>query len=105
MNFSILITYKNKKGNEKYIERCLESIADQTYNDYEVILVHNDLAYISGLIKDKTLNIKTIEMKDNDGISKYKNKAIEHASGEFLIFIDADDFLHPNALIYAKQMI
>ena len=31
--------------------------------------------------------------------------AIEHATGEFLIFIDADDFLHPNALIYAKQMI
>lgn len=105
MNLSILITYKNKKGNEKYIERCLESIADQTYNDYEVILVHNDIEYISGLIKDNTLNIKTFEMKDNDGISKYKNKAIEHASGEFLIFIDADDFLHPNALIYAKQMI
>ncbi|GEQ04493.1 bifunctional glycosyltransferase/CDP-glycerol:glycerophosphate glycerophosphotransferase [Staphylococcus gallinarum] len=105
MNFSILITYKNKKGNEKYIERCLESIADQTYNDYEVILVHNDIEYISGLIKDNTLNIKTIEMKESDGISKYKNKAIEHATGEFLIFIDADDFLHPNALIYAKQMI
>ncbi|MCD8872067.1 CDP-glycerol:glycerophosphate glycerophosphotransferase [Staphylococcus gallinarum] len=105
MNFSILITYKNKKGNEKYIERCLESIADQTYNDYEVILVHNDIEYISGLIKNNTLNIKTIEMKESDGISKYKNKAIEHATGEFLIFIDADDFLHPNALIYAKQMI
>ncbi|WP_306669281.1 bifunctional glycosyltransferase/CDP-glycerol:glycerophosphate glycerophosphotransferase, partial [Staphylococcus gallinarum] len=89
----------------KYIERCLESIADQTYNDYEVILVHNDIEYISGLIKDNTLNIKTIEMKESDGISKYKNKAIEHATGEFLIFIDADDFLHPNALIYAKQMI
>ncbi|PTE28534.1 hypothetical protein BUZ00_14005, partial [Staphylococcus gallinarum] len=88
-----------------YIERCLESIADQTYNDYEVILVHNDIEYISGLIKNNTLNIKTIEMKESDGISKYKNKAIEHATGEFLIFIDADDFLHPNALIYAKQMI
>ncbi|RTX71810.1 glycosyltransferase [Staphylococcus gallinarum] len=87
------------------MERCLESIADQTYNDYEVILVHNDIEYISGLIKDNTLNIKTIEMKESDGISKYKNKAIEHATGEFLIFIDADDFLHPNALIYAKQMI
>ena len=31
-------------------------------------------------------------MKESDGISKYKNKAIEHATGEFLIFIDADDF-------------
>lgn len=105
MNFSIIITYKDTKGNEKYIERCLESIADQTYNNYEIILAHNDLEYISGLIDDSILNIKTIEMKDYDGISKYKNKAIEKATGEFLIFIDADDFLHPNALIYAKQMI
>src|SRR5699024_6080412 len=105
MNFSIIITYKNTKGNEKYIDRCLESINEQTYNDYEIILVHNYSEYISKIVSQSELNIKTIEMNEQDNISMYKNSGIENATGEFLVFLDADDFLHPNALIYAKQMI
>ena len=105
MNFSIIITYKNTKGNEKYIDRCLESIDEQTYNDYEIIIVHNYSEYISKIVSQSELNIKTIEMNEQDNISMYKNSWIENATGEFLVFLDADDFLHPNALIYAKQMI
>ncbi|MDG0843177.1 CDP-glycerol:glycerophosphate glycerophosphotransferase [Staphylococcus equorum] len=105
MNFSIIITYKNKWGNEKYIESCLDSIINQTYGDFEVILVHNDSELIDKLCKDSELSIKSIEMSESDNISNYKNIAIKNASGEFLVFLDADDYLHPNALIYAQQMI
>ncbi|RIN37047.1 glycosyltransferase family 2 protein, partial [Staphylococcus succinus] len=105
MNFSIIITYKNKWGNEKYVDNCLDSIINQTYTDYEVILVHNDSELIDKLCKDSELTIKKFEMSENDNISDYKNKAIKSASGEFLVFLDADDYLHPNALIYAQQMI
>lgn len=105
MNFSIIITYKNKWGNEKYINNCLDSISNQTYNSYEVILVHNDKELIDRLCKNRELTIKQLKMSENDNISDYKNKAIKNASGEFLVFLDADDYLHPNALIYAQQMI
>ncbi|RIN28833.1 glycosyltransferase family A protein, partial [Staphylococcus succinus] len=105
MNFSIIITYKNKWGNEKYINNCLDSISNQTYNSYEVILVHNDKELIDRLCKNRELTIKEFKMSENDNISDYKNKAIKNASGEFLVFLDADDYLHPNALIYAQQMI
>ena len=105
MIFSIIITYKNKWHNQKYLESCLDSVINQTYNDYEIIFVHNDSEVINELCKDSQIDIKSIEMSESEGIPDYKNKGINSASGEYLVFLDADDYLNPNALIYAQQMI
>ncbi|MGW7908792.1 bifunctional glycosyltransferase/CDP-glycerol:glycerophosphate glycerophosphotransferase [Staphylococcus pseudoxylosus] len=105
MVFSIIITYKNKWHNHKYLESCLDSVINQTYDDYEIIFVHNDSKVINELCEDSEMDIKCIEMSESESISDYKNQGIESASGEYLVFLDADDYLNPNALIYAQQMI
>lgn len=105
MNFSIIIIFKNKWGNEKYLNSCLESVVEQTYSNYEVIIANDSPKLIDDVSKRHGLTVKNITMNKDDHISNYKNTAIENAEGEFLIFLDADDYIHPNALIYAQQMI
>lgn len=80
---------------EKFIDDTIKSILQQTYNNYELILV-NDCS------KDKTLEIlkeyskkdkriKVIENKKNLGVALTRNNGIKEAKGEYICFIDADD--------------
>lgn len=86
---------------EQYVERCLNSVLDQSLADLEVIVVDdgsNDstleiLETIAG--KDSRL---TVLHQENRYAGEARNTGLSHASGKYLYFLDADDFIEPNAL-------
>ena len=92
---------------EEYLKQCLDSILEQTFSNYEVILVNDGSTDSSGLIcqeyAEKDVRIRYFE-KENGGISDARNYGIEQAKGEYLTFVDSDDFLdasHLNVLYNA----
>ena len=103
---SIIIAVYNA---EKYIDKCLCSISAQTFNDYEVILVDDGSPDNSGSVCDTYANkdprIKVYH-KANEGVSKTRQFGLEHATGEYVIHIDPDDWVEPTMLeeLYAKAI-
>ncbi len=81
---------------EKYIERCIESILGQTFTDFELIIVNDGSTDKSGEICDRYSNndprIRIIH-KENGGLSDARNAGIEAANGEYIGFIDSDDYI------------
>ena len=81
---------------EKYIKRCLDSIIAQTFEDIEIILVDDGSTDSSGIICDEYSKVDTrvrVIHKKNGGLSSARNAGIEAARGEFLGFIDSDDYI------------
>lgn len=82
---------------EKYIEKCLESLAKQTMQDFEVIVVNdgstdNSKSIIKEYMKNSELNIKYLE-KENGGLASARNYGVERALGKYISFLDSDDYL------------
>lgn len=87
---------------EKYIARCLDSILMQDYENLELILINdgstdNVEAKINTYLEKYPDIIKYIK-KDNGGLSDARNKGIEIATGDYIMFVDSDDYLEPNLL-------
>ena len=85
---------------EKYIEKCLESLAKQTMQDFEVIIVNdgstdNSKKVIKDYMKNSNLDIKYLE-KENGGLASARNYGVERASGKYISFLDSDDYLDKN---------
>lgn len=84
---------------EKYIERCLNSILNQTYNNLEIFVINDGSTDNTEIIcnkiakKDKRLIIET---KINEGVSKARNYALKKVSGDYILFVDSDDWLENN---------
>ena len=86
---------------EKYIKRCLDSVLNQTYSNLEVICV-NDGSTDSSLeilkeYEKKDGRIKVVS-KENKGVSAARNLGIKEATGEYITFIDGDDFVELNMI-------
>lgn len=85
---------------EKYLEKCLKSIVEQTYPSIEVIVCDGASAdktrEIIARFERKYSFVRCIE-KENEGVSASRNRGIEEARGEYLQFVDSDDFLLPDA--------
>ena len=81
---------------ENYLERCLQSILSQTYRNLEIILVDDGSKDSCGEICDnfqkKDKRIKVIH-KENGGLSDARNKGLDIATGEYISFIDSDDWI------------
>lgn len=81
---------------EKYLNRCVESLLSQTYENLEIILVDDGATDNSGklcdeyLIKDK--RVKVIH-KENGGLSDARNVGLENSNGKYIAFIDSDDYI------------
>ena len=86
---------------EKYLPKCIESLVSQTLPDIEIILVDDGSPDLSGQICDqaaeKDNRIKVIHKK-NAGVSAARNDGLEIATGEFIIFVDSDDYMPSDAL-------
>ena len=92
MRFSILIPVYNV---EKYLEECLESVLSQDYSDFEVILVNDGSTDQSPAIcrkyAEKDVRIKYYDKK-NEGLLLTRRFSIRKASGEYILFLDSDDY-------------
>lgn len=86
---------------EKYIRRCLESLCNQTFKDFEVILINDGSKQNEDLIINEYLpynhNFRYYK-KENGGQATARNRGIEQARGEYIFFLDSDDYLETNAL-------
>lgn len=84
---------------EPYLDRCINSIVSQTYSNLEIILVEDGATDNSGKICDewekKDDRIKVIH-KENGGLSDARNVGIENAKGDYIAFVDSDDFVKNN---------
>ena len=93
---------------EQYLDKCIQSIIDQTLDNIEVILVDDgspdSCGKICDLYANKDSRIKVIHKK-NEGVSAARNDGIHAATGEYLIFVDSDDYLPINALQSLYEVI
>lgn len=93
---------------EKYLPKCIESIICQTYTNIEIILVDDGSPDNCGKIcddyADKDLRIKVIH-KTNGGLSDARNIAIDNTAGEYIVFVDSDDYVAPTHIEELYNMI
>ena len=97
MKFSIVVPFYNV---EKYITKCLESLKSQTYENFEVILVNdgskeNEEAIINNYLSDSRFKYF---VKENGGVSDARNFALNHVTGDYLLFVDSDDYIEKDLL-------
>ena len=99
MKFSILIPVYNV---ERYLEQCLKSVINQTFDDFEVIIVDDGSTDNSSGICDsfaeKYPEKISVIHKKNQGLISARRIAIDKAQGEFCVFVDSDDFIECNLL-------
>jgi len=95
---SVIVTNYNL---EKYLESCLDSVVNQTFTDYECLIV-DDCSTDSSLDIIELYNphkqITYLKTPQNTGLSGARNLGFTHAKGKYIIYLDADDMLAPNAL-------
>lgn len=93
---------------EKYLEKCLNSILAQTYKDIEIILVDDgspdNCPAICNSCAEKDSRVKVIH-KQNSGLVSARKSGLEIASGEYIGFVDGDDWIEPDAYENFAQMI
>lgn len=85
---------------EQYLRRCVDSILNQEYTDYELLLVNDGSTDASGDIceeyRDRDPRVIVIQ-KENTGVSDSRNRALDRARGKYLQFLDSDDWITPDA--------
>ena len=84
---------------EQVLEKCLLSIKNQTYQNYEVIMIDDGSNDKSGKICDKYMekdNTYRVIHKKNEGVSKARNYGLDMAKGKYVMFIDSDDSILPD---------
>ena len=107
MKISIIVPVYNV---EKYIGKCLDTIVNQDFHDYEVIVVidgsTDDSESIVREYQKKYPEIIKIICQENKGLGGARNTGIMSAKGEYLVFVDSDDMLYPNILhdVYEKAI-
>ena len=83
---------------EEYLDRCVTSIVNQTYSNLEIILVDDGspdkCPTMCDAWKEKDYRIKVIH-KENGGLSDARNAGLDIAAGEYIAFVDSDDYVHP----------
>lgn len=86
---------------ENYLSQCIDSIINQTYKNLEIILVNDGSTDSSGKICDdyaaKDSRIKVIH-QENGGLSDARNKGLDVMTGQFVTFVDSDDYLESNCI-------
>lgn len=87
---------------EPYLDFCLKSIAQQNLEDYEVVLVDDGSPDSCGEMCDRWAaadrHFRTLHCPENRGLSAARNAGIETARGEYITFVDSDDYLSPHTL-------
>ena len=86
---------------EKYLEKCIKSLINQTYNNLEIILIDDgslDKSWnICNNFAKKDTRIKVYH-KENGGVSSARNWGLSNSSGKYILFVDSDDWLEDNMI-------
>ncbi|MDM8222233.1 glycosyltransferase family 2 protein [Limosilactobacillus vaginalis] len=88
---------------EDFLPKCINSLIDQTYKNYEIILVDDGSTDRSGDICDeysKTINNIIVFHKENGGLSDARNYGVKCSKNEYIIFVDSDDYVDSEYLTY-----
>jgi len=106
MRFSIIIPVYNV---EKYLGKCLESVAKQTFQDFEAIIVDdespdNSMAVVEQYLQRYPEKFRVIHQK-NKGLGGARNTGVQAALGEYLVFLDSDDYIDLNMLFILNQRV
>lgn len=103
MKFTVVIPLYNK---EKHISRAVKSIINQTYQDFEIIIIDDGSTdnSLEKLMKINDSRIRIIKQMNN-GVSSARNNGIDEARNEYIGFLDADDSWNPNFLESIKSLI
>lgn len=91
---------------EEYLDTCLTSVLAQTYSDLEILLINDGSTDCSGSICDKYGQLDSrvkVFHKENGGVSSARNLGIEKAKGDYIAFVDPDDWLELNAYEVVMQ--
>lgn len=105
VKFSVIIPVYNV---EKYVNRCIDSLLGQNYQNFEAILVDDGSTDNSLLIcrnREKQDNRIKVIQKPNGGVSSARNEGIKNATGEYLLFLDADDEFTSGLLDHCNEFI
>lgn len=92
---------------EKYLRRCLDSVLNQTFADWQAICVNDGSPDNSAAIleeyaaRDKRFVVVT---QKNGGLSDARNTGMKYATGEYIMYLDSDDFIHPQTMEIAHYM-
>ena len=93
---------------QKYLPCCLDSVQNQTFQEFEAILVDDGSTDESGSICDRYAKMDphfSVLHKDNGGQSSARNMGLDHCRGEYVCFLDSDDYLEPDYLEYLYNEI
>ena len=96
--FSIIILYWNA---QEYLARCLQALENQSYKDFEVILLDNGSQQpldTTSLTQFSLPDLQVLTQKENLGFASGNNHAAQYAKGEYIIFLNADAFPNPDWL-------
>lgn len=100
---SIIVPVHNT---EAYLDQCVKSLVNQTYTDLEILLIDDSSTDGSGAIIDKWAEadsrIRAVHNQENLGVSRSRNIGLNLARGEYIAFVDSDDFLDP--LMYERLL-
>ena len=105
MFFSVIIPAYNA---EKYLPKALSSLYNQTFADYEVIIVDDGSTDRTGAIADSYADTKTnmvVIHQRNSGLLLARRAGLKKAHGQYVVFLDADDCLHPHTLQRVAETI
>lgn len=93
---------------EKYVQRCIDSITEQTYQNLEIILVDDGSTDSSGEICDKSAEKDSrihVLHKENGGLSDARNVGIEISKGRYITFVDSDDYIKTDYIMYLYNIL
>lgn len=98
MKVSVIIPYR---GSESYLRDCLDSLKEQSYHNIEIILVcdrvsEKSLTILMDYKSDLTIDVYYLENKT--GVAAARNLGLDKATGDYVYFIDSDDYLYGNTL-------
>ena len=93
---------------EKYLRQCLDSVLNQTFQEFEAICINDGSTDSCAQILDeyakKDSRIKVIT-QDNKGLSEARNTGLKHVQGDYVFFLDSDDSIHPQCLDICHSFI
>lgn len=98
VKYSIIIPVYNT---QKYLKKCIDSVLEQSFKDFEIVIINDGSVDDSELIINNYLkehkNIKYIK-QENKGLSLARNIGVENSEGEYILFLDSDDYINKDLL-------